>query len=85
MATQEIDFVVGNIELDIHADTKVTGNNCTVLAYTDQKCNVAPYSDEYESFMGVYIVHASTGYTTADGRNFILVLNEALNMPNLPH
>ena len=85
MATQEIDFVVGNIELDIHADTKVTGNNCTVLAYTDQKWNVAPYFDEYASVLGVSIVHAATEYTTADRRNFILVLNEDLNFPNLPH
>ena len=85
MATHKFYFVVVNIKLDSHADTTLSGNSCTVLSYTDPTFNVAPYSDEYEPVMGVYIVHAETGYTTADGRNFILVLNEALNFPNLPH
>ena len=57
----------------------------TILAYTNQKCNVAPYSDGYEPVMDVTIVHAKTRYTISNGRNFILVLNEALYMPNLPH
>ena len=35
--------------------------------------------------MSVSIVHAATGYTTAYGRNFIIVFNEALNILNLPH
>ena len=43
-----------------------------VLAYTERKCNVAPYYDEYEPVMGVSIVNAATVYTTSDGRNFIL-------------
>ena len=36
-ATQKIDSVVGNLELDSHAATTEAGNNCTVLAYTDRK------------------------------------------------
>ena len=82
---QKIDFVVGNIDLDSHTDTTVAGKNCTVLAYTYRKFNVASYFDEYEPFMSVSIVHAATGYTTAYGRNFIIVFNEALNILNLPH
>ena len=35
--------------------------------------------------MVVYIVHVDNGYTTAFGRDFILVLNEALHIPNIPH
>ena len=58
--------------LESHVYTTVAGNNCTILAYTDQKCNAAPYSDEYERVMGVYIVYAATGYTTAQGRNLSL-------------
>ena len=84
-ATKRIDFVVGNLELDSHTDTAVAEKDCTVLAYTDQKLNVAPYYDQYEPVMGVSIVYAATGYTTADRRIVILVLNEALHMPNIPH
>ena len=46
--TQKIDFVVGNLEIDSQADTTVAGKDCTVLAYTDQKCNVALYSNVYD-------------------------------------
>ena len=31
------------------------------------------------------IVSAATGYTSANGENYILILNEALWMPNLNH
>ena len=84
-STQKTDFVVGNIELDSHTDTTGAGNIFTILAYTDLKCNVAQYSDEYVTVMGVLIVYVATGYTTVYGRNFILVLNEYLYMTNLPH
>ena len=64
--------MVGNIELESHADTTVAGNNVTVLVYTDRKCNVAPYYDEYEPVMGVSVVHAATAYNTEYGRNLSL-------------
>ena len=46
--TEKIDFVVGHIELDSNTDITVTVKNGTVLDYNDQKCNIAPYYDEYE-------------------------------------
>ena len=63
----------------------MAGKNCTGLAYTDRKCNIASYSDEYKPVVDVSVVHAATGYTTAYVRNLILVLNEALHMPILIH
>ena len=76
--------MVRNIELDSCVDTKSEVKNCTFLAYTHQKRNVASYSDKYEPVLGVSIVHVATRYTKADGRNFMLILNEAPHMPNLP-
>ena len=38
--------VIGNIELDTHADTIVAGANCCIMSYTGRICDVLPYSDE---------------------------------------
>ena len=72
-------------ELDSHADTIVAGRNTMVLSYTDRVCEVSPYSDDYESIKDVPIITAATGYTSAQGDNYILILNEALWMPHLDH
>ena len=75
----------GNMELDTHADTFVAGRNCTVLAYTERVCDVMPYSDTYDAREGVPIVQAATGYTMTNGERVILVINEALWMPDMSH
>ena len=75
----------GNLEMDTHADTFVAGRNCTVLAYTERVCDVMPYSDTYDAKEGVAIVQAATGYTMSDGERVILVINEALWMPDMTH
>ena len=72
-------------ELDSHADTIVAGRNTLLMSYTDRVCEVSPYSDEYQPKKDVPIVSAATGYTSACGENYILILNEALWMPNLNH
>ena len=80
------DYYTGRSELDSHADTMVAGRNCVIINYTDRTCTVSPYNeDEYKPVTGVPIVQAATGYTSKSGRNYILILNEALSMPSLDH
>jgi hypothetical protein len=55
------------------------------MKYTERSCDVSPYSDEYEAVKGVPVVQAATGYTSTNGRNYILILNEALWMEHLDH
>jgi len=76
---------VARTELDSHADTIVAGKNFLVLNYTERSCDVSPYSDEYAPMTNVPIVQAATGYTSVNGRDYILIVNEALSMPNLDH
>ena len=68
----------GRSELDSHADTTVAGKNCVILRYTDRSCDVAPFSNKYMPMKDVPIVSAAIGYTSANGRNYIVVFNEAL-------
>ena len=73
----------GRIELDSHADTFVEGRNCLVIHYTEHVCDVMPYSDEYNPKSNIPIVQVATGYTTACGKRYILIFNEALYIPEL--
>ena len=73
----------GRVELDSHADTFVAGRNCILMHYTERVCDVMPYSDDYESKTAIPIVKAATGYTSSNGRRYILVFNEAIWMPDL--
>jgi len=73
----------GRIELDSHADTFVAGRNCLLMHYTERVCDVMPYSDEYQPRNNVPIVQVATGYTSMNGRRYILIINEALYMPEL--
>ena len=73
--------MVGNCELDSHADTIVAGSNCVVLEYTGQECDVSPYNDEYRPVKGVPIAHVATEWQSPiSGQTYILILNEALWM-----
>jgi hypothetical protein len=57
-----------------------------VVSYTGRLCDVAPFSDTYNAMVGVPIVSAATLYTDVQtGVKYILVINEALHMPNLPY
>ena len=75
--------IQGRMELDSHADTCVLGRNFIIMHYTGRECDVAPYTDQYDSVKGVPIVTGATAYTDQDtGETVILVINEALSMPN---
>ena len=75
----------GRSELDSHANTTVAGKNCVILRYTDRSCDIAPFSDKYKPMKYVPIVSAATGYMSANGRNYILVYNEALYIKKMQH
>jgi hypothetical protein len=73
------------VEIDSHADSFVAGKNCIPMHYTERSCDVQPYSDDYAPVKNVPIVTAATGYTSSNGRNYILLFPEALYLPNLDH
>jgi hypothetical protein len=84
--TSSEESVVGKCEFDSHADTCVVGKNFVVVSYNGRLCDVAPFSDTYDAMVGVPIVSAATLYTDVQtGVKYILVINEALHMPNLPY
>ena len=55
------------------------------MHYTERVCDVMPYSDEYEAKKSGPIVQVATGYTAAKGQRTILIVNEALWIPELEH
>ena len=72
-------------ELESYADTTVAGRNCTVVHYTEISCNVAPFSEKYETMTNIPIITAVTGFTSTIGRQYILVFNEALYINYMNH
>jgi hypothetical protein len=77
---------VGHLELDSHADTCTAGMNARVLAYTNKICEVSPYHPQYKAVQNVPIAQVGVAYTHPDtGTTFILVLNQALYVKELPH
>ena len=75
----------GRCELYSHVDITVAGKNCAIIKYTDKSCDVAPFSEKYIPMKDILIVSEATGFTLANGINYILVLREALYMPNMRH
>ena len=73
----------GWAELDTDADTTFAGRNCTILHHTERSRDVAPFSDTYEPMKDVDILSSATGFTSLIGRQYILVFNEALYIPEL--
>ena len=73
----------GRIKLDTHADTFVSGRNCLLMHYTERVFDVMPYSDDYEAKKSVPIVQVATGYTNSGGERYVLIINEAIWLPNL--
>ena len=72
-------------ELDSNADTTVVGKNCAIIKYTDRSCDVAPFLEKYTPMKDIPIVSEDTGFTSANGRNYILVFHEALYMTDMRH
>ena len=77
----------GRCELDSHADTIVAGQNCVVIGYTGNECDVQPYREDYDSIANVPIATVATAWQSPlTGQCYILVFNEALWMgDSLPH
>ena len=42
---RDVSIYEGRVELDSHAATFVAGRNCILMNYTEQCCDVMPYSD----------------------------------------
>ncbi len=82
-----VDSIVGNNELDSHADTCVLGSNFIVLQYSGRECDVVPFSNEYDAIKGVPIVTGATAWTDQhSGLTWILIIHEALWMaPTMTH
>ena len=72
-------------EIESYEDTVVTGKDFLLLNYTDKACSVHAYNDYYEPINNVPVVKAATEYTSSDGRNYILILNESLWIPNMKY
>ena len=79
--------IVGNVEMDSHADTCVLGKNFIILHASGRVCDVFPFTQTYEGIEGVQIVTGATAWTCPEtGETYILVVPEGLWMPdNMPH
>ena len=75
----------GRYEMDSHADSTVAVRNCAIIKYTDRSCDVSLFSDKYNPMKDVPIVSAATGYTSANGMNYIIIFNEVLYIPEMTH
>ena len=73
----------GRCKLDSHADTYVAGKKCGIIKYMDWSCDVAPFSEKYTPMKYISIVSEASGFTSANGINYILAFHEALYMPNI--
>ena len=82
-STTDMPVFFGRCELDTHADTFVAGRNCLPMHFTERVCDVMPYLDEYEAKKSVPIAQVAMGYTTSSGERYILIVNEALWIPEL--
>ena len=76
----------GPLELDSHADTCTAGKNARVLSYSNKVCEVSPYHPQYKAMQNVPIAQMGVAYTHPDsGITYILVLNQALYVREVPH
>ena len=79
---REEDTTEGRMDCDTHADTCVLGKCFKVFEYTDQECEVRPYSDEYEP-KTVKIASGLTAYDCSITKEtYILCVHQGLVMPN---
>ena len=58
-------------KLDSHENATIAGKNCAIIKYTDWSCDVAFFSEKYTPMKDIPIVSAATGFTSANGRNYI--------------
>ena len=73
--------VYRNMKLDFHAGMIFCGSICIVMHFTGKECDVAPYTDEYNTIKVVPLVHAATTYNNPEtGDTLILILDKAIWM-----
>ena len=66
-------------ELDTHADTCCAGSNWSLLEFTGQICEVAPFLDTYDPVQEIPIARCCTVWTSEDdGTEYLLVGDEML-------
>lgn len=71
-------------ELDSHADSPVLGKHASILFQTDKTISVAPFSDSLGILPEVPVAHGAVAYDCPySGQTFILVINNALYIPEM--
>ena len=72
-------MVYSTMELDSNTETIVCSSNCIIMHFTGKGCDVAQYTDSYETIKAVPIVQAATSYKNIETEEtIILILNEAI-------
>jgi hypothetical protein len=69
-------------DLNSRVDTCVVGASYQVLELVGPTCDVHPYSTEYALIKNMPIVTAATAYDSATGETYILIVNQALSIPD---
>ena len=72
-------------ELDSHPDTTSAGKKFSIIKFIYRSFDVTPFSEKYTPMKDILIVSAATGFTSENGRNYILVFLEEFYMPNTSH
>jgi len=65
---------IAHSELDNHADTTCFGSNFTAISFTNQVCDVQPYSETYDAIKNIPIATAATAYDNPDTQETILLV-----------
>jgi hypothetical protein len=79
------DEVHSRTELDSHANMVVVGRNCYVIQDTERKADVSAFSPDYEPLELPIVDAALAYYSPYDGKDYILVVRNALYVPSLEH
>ena len=72
---------VARCEMDSHhADTCVAEPNFKILEFTGERCNVTPYTNDYDPVTNVSVVNAVTAFTDeSTGETVTLRFNQVLH------
>ena len=80
------DSAISRTDLDTHANMAVDGSNSVILADTGKRCQVAPFTPEYEALQEVPIVDAVVLYESLlTGEMHLLLIRNALSVPTMSH
>ena len=79
------DVVEGTTDIDNHADTCVVGSNALILHVHNRPVHVTGYDDTLESKVYETVSAALAYDDPKTGNTAILVVNQAISMPQLKH